>query len=248
MLLKDKVVIVTGAARGIGKAIAVECAACGGIPVIADIEAESVEDVVSEINQSGARAMGRKVDVTKIDEIESLVAEVARQFGRIDVLVNNAGILHATPIEDVSEEEWDRILDVDLKAVFFMSQRVLPPMKKNGKGKIINISSLSGRMGGYANGIAYSAAKAGVIGLTMGMARRLARYNITVNAVAPGTTETDIVKAFTPEKMAALRQLVPLGRLGKPADIANLVTFLASDRADFITGAVIDINGGMFMG
>jgi 3-oxoacyl-[acyl-carrier protein] reductase len=239
---------VTGAGQGIGRAVAIALAQNGTIPVIVDVNAKTALKVAAEINSLNVPAVSFKADVSSVAEIENMVRQVVDKFGTVDVLVNNAGILHATQIEDITEEEWDRMMAVNLKSVFFASQQVLPHMKKKRWGRIINMSSLAGRMGGYGNGVGYAATKAGIIGLSMSMARRVAPFNVTVNAIAPGTTESEILKSFTPERIAELKKLVPLGRLGKPEDIAALCAFLASEQAGFITGAVIDINGGMFMG
>ncbi len=248
MLFNGEVAIITGAAQGIGRAIAEEFCREGAKAVIFDINDEKGKALESQIRQSGGEAKYVRCDVSNVKDIEGAVGVAAKEFGTINILVNNAGILHSTPVEDITEEEWDRMMAINLKGVFFMSQKVLPFFKKNGSGKIVNISSLAGRMGGFANGLGYSASKAGIIGLTYGLARRLAGFNINVNALAPGTTETDILKAFTPEKIQQLRESVPIKRLGKPEDIANTVVFLASSKASFITGAVLDINGGMFTG
>jgi NAD(P)-dependent dehydrogenase (short-subunit alcohol dehydrogenase family) len=246
--MDQKIAIVTGAGQGIGRAIAIALAQNGSIPVIADINAHTASKVAEEINSLDVPAVSLNVDVSRVPEIENMVKQVVDKFGTVDILVNNAGILHATQIEDITEEEWDRMMAVNLKSVFFASQQVLPYMKKKRWGRIINMSSLAGRMGGYGNGVGYAATKAGIVGLSMSMARRVAPFNITVNAIAPGTTESEILKSFTPERIAELKKMVPLGRLGKPGDIAALCAFLASEQAGFITGAVIDINGGMFMG
>jgi 3-oxoacyl-[acyl-carrier protein] reductase len=246
--MDQKIAIVTGAGQGIGRAIAIALAQNGSIPVIADINAHTASQVAEEINSLDVPAVSLKVDVSRVPEIENMVKQVVDKFGTVDILVNNAGILHATQIEDITEEEWDRMMAVNLKSVFFASQQVLPYMKKKRWGRIINMSSLAGRMGGYGNGVGYAATKAGIVGLSMSMARRVAPFNVTVNAIAPGTTESEILKSFTPERIAELKKMVPLGRLGKPGDIAALCAFLASEQAGFITGAVIDINGGMFMG
>lgn len=243
-----KVAIITGAGTGIGKAIALSMAQKGIIPVIVDINKDNANKVTEEIASLGIETIGVKADVSNVEQIKEMVEKVIEKFGRIDILVNNAGILHTTSIEDTTEQEWDNMMAINLKSVFFTSQQVFKYMKHNGSGRIINISSLAGRMGGYGNGCGYAATKAGIIGLTMSFARKVAEYNITVNAVAPGTTETDIIKAFSEERLASLRSLVPLKRLGKPENIAEVVAFLASDAAEFITGAVIDVNGGMFMG
>jgi 3-oxoacyl-[acyl-carrier protein] reductase len=158
------------------------------------------------------------------------------------------GILESLPIEDVTEETWNQVMAVNLKSTFFASQHVLKYMKQIGKGRIVNIASVAGRMGSYAGGCVYGSSKAGIIGLTMSLARKLAQYNITVNAVAPGPHDTEMIRGLTEERRKAMMETVPLKRLGKPDNLAEVVAFLASDSADFITGAVIDVNGGMFMG
>ncbi len=248
MLFNGEVAIVTGSVQGIGLAIAEEFLKEGARVALFDINDEKGKVVENELSKNSEKAKYFHCDVSKVSEIDAAVNLVAKTFGTVNILVNNAGILHSTKVEDITEEEWDRMMAINLKSVFFMSQKVLPFFKQNGKGKIVNTSSLAGRMGGYATGLGYSATKAGIIGLTYGLARRVADLKVNVNAVAPGTTETDILKAFTPEKIQELRESVPIKRLGKPEDIANLVVFLASSKADFITGAVIDINGGMFTG
>lgn len=248
MLFNGEVVIITGGAQGIGKAIAYGFASEGAIPVLFDINTKKGEETVLEFQEKGYQSQFINCDVSNVDSIDYAVNKVADKYGSIDVLVNNAGIVHSTPLEDITEEEWDKIMAVNLKSVFFMSQKVIAHMKKKNSGKIVNISSLAGRMGGYANGLGYSATKAAIIGLTYGMARRVAQYNINVNAIAPGTTETDILRAFTEEKIRELRESIPLRRLGTPKDIANAAVFLGSHKASFITGAVLDVNGGMFTG
>ncbi|UCF89932.1 MAG: 3-oxoacyl-ACP reductase FabG [Desulfobacterales bacterium] len=246
--MRKKIAIVTGAGQGIGRAIALALAKQGTVPVIADINGETAHKVADELKTMGVPGMSQSVDVSDVEAVTQMVRAVVEKFDTIDILVNNAGILHATPIEDITEQEWDRMMAVNLKSVFFASQQVLPYMKAQRWGRIINMSSLAGRMGGYGNGVGYAATKAGIIGLTMSMARRVAPFDITVNSVAPGTTESAILQSFSAERIRELQGMVPLGRLGKPEDIAALCAFLASEEAGFITGAVIDINGGMFMG
>ena len=248
MSLVGKVAIVTGAGQGIGRAISLSLAKKGAGLVIADINSETASKVAEVIRDTGGKAIAHKTDVSKVDEIKTLVNRTVQEFGTVDILVNNAGIFHTTPVEDITEEEWDRMMAINLKSVFFLSQQVLPFMKAKKSGRIISMSSLAGRMGGYANGVGYSASKAGIIGLTMALARRVAEFNITVNAVAPGTTESEIIKQISQEKLDAIKESIPLKRLGKPENIAEVVAFLASEEAEFITGAVIDVNGGMFMG
>jgi NAD(P)-dependent dehydrogenase (short-subunit alcohol dehydrogenase family) len=243
-----KIAIVTGAGQGIGRSIALALAKKGMVAVIADVNEKTSKEVAQEIEKMGSQTMAVQVDVSDVNAIKGMVNTVVGKFGTVDILVNNAGILHTTAIEDITEEEWDRMMAINLKGVFFASQQVLPYMKNKRWGRIINISSLAGRMGGYGNGVGYAASKAGIIGLTMSFARKVAEYNITVNAVAPGTTETEIIRQLSEERIAKLKELIPMKRLGRPENTADVVAFLASDEAEFITGAVIDVNGGMFTG
>jgi 3-oxoacyl-[acyl-carrier protein] reductase len=187
-----------------------------------------------------------KTDVSKVQEITDMVEAVGQKYGRIDVLVNNAGIIDKAPFDQLTEQEWDRVMNVNLKSAFFASQQVLKYMTKQKSGKIINIASLAGRTGGFSVGCAYSASKAAMIGLTKSLARKVAGYNINVNTVAPGPTESDI--GLTEEDYEALKKNILLGRVGKQENIADVVAFLAGDGAAFMTGATIDVNGGMFIG
>jgi NAD(P)-dependent dehydrogenase (short-subunit alcohol dehydrogenase family) len=243
-----RIAIVTGGARGIGRAIAMAFAASGIGTVLADIDIDAAEKTVAEIRALGAEACAIGVDVAQNADIVRLIDDCIGRFGRIDVLVNNAGILSSTSYDEVTEAEWDRVMAINLRGVMFATREALRPMKAQGFGRVISISSLAGRSGGVRSGAAYVASKAALIGLTRHLARSVARDGITVNAVAPGTTETDILKGFTAEQMAAINEAIPVGRLGRPEEIAAMVAFLASDAAAFITGAVIDVNGGMYMG
>ena len=248
MSIPGRVALVTGAGQGIGRACAEHLAEKGMAVVVADLQAGMAEQVAAALRQRGYESSSVTVDVADVAAVKDTVARVAREYGRVDVLVNNAGILHTTPIQEITEAEWDHILAVNLKGAFFVSQQVLPLMVAKHWGRIINIASIAGRMGGYSNGLAYSASKAGLIGLTMGMARRVAEFGITVNAVAPGTTRSPILDKIPDAQLEELRQRIPIKRLGEPQDTAVLVAFLASEEAGFITGAVVDVNGGMFMG
>ena len=248
MDLEDRVAIVTGGAKGIGRSIACLLAEEGAKVVIADIDLERASESSDDINKKGLHAYPIRVDVADPESIKKMVKKVVSEYNRVDILVNNAGILHSTPIEDITVDEWDDMMNINLRGAFFASKEVLSVMKERRSGRIINISSLAGRMGGYANGVAYSASKAGLIGLTQAMARRVAEYGITINAVAPGTTEGEMIKKLPDEKIEMLKQAIPMKRFGKPENIAKTVAFLASDAADYITGAVIDINGGIYMG
>lgn len=248
MSIIKRVAIVTGGAKGIGRSIALTFAEKGIIPVIADIDSDNAQKVADEIRQKGISAEGYEIDVSNVDHIAQMVDSVYKRFNQIDILVNNAGILSKASIEDLDEKEWDRVMDINVKSAMFCSKHVIKHMENQKWGRIINISSLAGRMGGFSTGCAYSTSKAAILGMTMCIARKVAGSNITVNAVAPGTTESEMAKGFTNEELAKFKQTIPVGRLGKPENIAETVSFLASDDASFITGAVIDVNGGMFMG
>ena len=247
-MASKKIAIVTGGGQGIGRAIVHALVKEKIVTVIADINEQSAKEVVNEVKDAGHEAVNFKADVSSVTDIRNMVKEVGERYGTIDILVNNAGILQTTAIDDITEQEWNRLMAVNLNSVFFTSQQVLPYMREKRWGRIINMSSLAGRMGSYGGGVGYATTKAGIIGLTMCFARQVAQYDITVNAVAPGTTETDIIKKIPDDKIAALKALIPMGRLGKPENTADVVTFLASEKAEYITGAVIDVNGGIFMG
>ena len=248
MGLGDKIAIVTGAAGIIGSEIALCLAKHGIVPIIVDIDQTKSKKLVRVIQKIGISTISIGADLSKISEIRKMVKKVVQDFGKIDILINNVGILETLPIESVTEETWDKIIAVNLKSTFFTSQQALQYMKEVKKGRIINIASVAGRMGSYAGGCVYGASKAGIIGLTMSLARKLAEHNITVNAVAPGPHETEMIRGLAEEQRRAMIEMVPLKKLGKPENLAEVVAFLASDNADFITGAVIDVNGGMFMG
>jgi len=248
MGLEGRVAIVTGAAGVIGKAISLSMARKGAIPVVVDInESESVK-LVKKIKDMGISTCFIKIDFSNVREIKKMTDDVLDKFGKIDILVNNVGILETLPLEDITEENWESIMSVNLKSTFFACQQVLSHMKYVRKGRIINISSVAGRMGSYAGGIVYGASKAGIIGLTMSLARKVAEYNITVNAVAPGPHESEMIRSLSEERRQAMIATIPLRKLGKPENLAEVIAFLASDSADFITGAMIDVNGGMYMG
>jgi 3-oxoacyl-[acyl-carrier protein] reductase len=244
----DKVAIVTGGARGIGRAIVSAFTAKRIVSVIADIDLEAAEKAAAEVRASGGEAWAIKVDITQTEQLARMVTQTVARYGRLDILVNNAGILSSAPYDKVTGMEWDRVMEINVKGQFFASSEALKPMLAQGWGRIIFISSLSGRSGGVAAGPAYVASKAALIGIGRHLARKVARNGITVNVVAPGTTETDMLKMYSDEEVAAQKNAILMGRLGKPQEIADTVVFLASDSAAFITGAVIDVNGGMYMG
>jgi 3-oxoacyl-[acyl-carrier protein] reductase len=242
----SRVAFVTGASRGIGKAISLSLCRAGFDIVIASPELEKNEEVADLIRQCSGQAMTVNLDLMSVDSIKSAFQEALREFGRIDVLVNNAGITRDGLAARMKTEDWQKVLQVDLNGAFFAIQQALPGMIENRWGRIINIASVVGEMGnaGQAN---YSAAKAGLIGLTKSLAHELSEHDITVNAVAPGYIETDMTAGLPAEVKQRLQSAIPLRRLGKPADVAAAVRFLASDEAGYITGHVLDVNGGMHM-
>ena len=243
--LSGKVAIVTGASRGIGRAIATGLAARGAI-VVAAARGANADDTVAAIRAAGGTAMPVSLDVTEPGAIERVVASVLEAHGRIDILVNNAGIARDQLMLRMKREDWDQVLATNLTAAFTTVQAVIKPMIRQRSGRIISISSVVGQMGnaGQAN---YAASKAGLIGLTKSMARELASRNITVNAVTPGFVATDMTKAIAEKTQGGWIEHIPLGRMGTPDDVASAVCFLASDEASYITGQVLAVNGGMYM-
>jgi 3-oxoacyl-[acyl-carrier protein] reductase len=248
MNLQNKTAIITGAAQGIGFAIAEALAAQGAKVGIFDINEAKAEEAAKQLESRGYEAISGAVDVSKVESLRNMVEKTVEVFGYLDILVNNAGIQISTPILEVKEEEWDRVMAINLKSVFFGAQQVIPYLKQRPNPRIINISSLAGRMGGYETGMSYTASKGGVISLTYGLARQLAPYGITVNAVCPGTTRTPIIDQWSEEQIANLKAKIPLGKLGEPKNIGSAVAYLASDEAEFITGLLMDVNGGMYFG
>lgn len=241
-----RVALVTGASRGIGKEIALTlCRAEFGI-IVASPEVENNEAVAEQIRNLGGRAMTLDFDVSSEESVKSGVAAALKEFGRIDVLVNNAGITRDGLAMRMKAADWNLVLQINLTGAFTAAQAVMPAMMKERWGRIINIASVVGEMGnaGQAN---YVASKAGLIGLTKCLARELASRNITVNAIAPGFIETDMTAVLPQEVRDQMMSTIPLKRFGKPEDIAKAVRFLASDDAAYITGAVLRVNGGMYM-
>ena len=247
--LTGKSVYVTGAAQGIGRVAAITLAELGAKVTIADLNAEKGKAVAEEIGAAGGKAFYSMLNVADNDSIEASVKEAADHFGGIDVIVNCAGILGASSIEEMERDgEWNRVLDIDLTGTFFVCQKALPYLKQSKAGRIINIASVTGRNGGFEGSMAYAAAKGGVIAITRGMARHLAPYGITVNAICPGATETEMLKGYTPERIENQVKNLLLGRLGKPEEIAAAICYYASDESGFVTGNMHDINGGGYFG
>ena len=248
MRFKERVAIITGGGQGMGKAIAERLASEGASVVISDINPETAREVAQKIESSfQTRASSRKTDVKKRDDIFDLVESVHKEFGKIDILVNNAGICSLTGIEDLSEEEWDEMLNINLRGVFFCSQAVTPIMKKQGHGKILNMASLAGKVGGVVVGAHYAASKAGVICLTKSFAKALAPYGVNVNALAPGPIDTAMTQVWPQDMRENFAKQTPLGRFAQTEDISEAALFLLSDGARHITGEILDVNGGLLM-
>jgi 3-oxoacyl-[acyl-carrier protein] reductase len=242
----DKVAIVTGAGRGMGKATAVTLARDGAAVVVNDVRPELAEAVVKEITSAGGKALAFVADVSKEAEVQAMVDAAVEQFGTVDILVNNAGILRSTmPVETIPLQEWELMMTININGVFLCTKAVLPIMKAKRSGKIVNVSSSAGRSTSTFGGAHYTTSKAAILGLSRHTAREAAPYNININAVAPGSMDTEMVRELaTPEHMERERQNIPLRRLGTAQDEANLVAFLCSEESSYITGATIDINGG----
>ncbi|WP_281185569.1 3-oxoacyl-[acyl-carrier-protein] reductase [Staphylococcus schleiferi] len=243
----SKVALVTGASRGIGRSIALQLAE-EGYHVVVNYAGnqEKAEEVVEQIKQKGVDAVAIQANVSNGDEVKAMIKEVVKTFGSIDVLVNNAGITRDNLLIRMKEREWDDVIDTNLKGVFNCIQKVTPQMLKQRHGRIINLTSIVGAVGNPGQ-INYVASKAGVIGMTKTAARELASRNITVNAVAPGFIVSDMTDALNDELKETMKSQIPLGRFGQDTDIAHTVAFLASDKAEYITGQTIHVNGGMHM-
>lgn len=242
-----KVAIVTGAGQGIGKAIALALAREGTDVIVNDINLGSAEEVAGEIEIMERKAIPIRADVSKIDEVKLMVETALGKFKKIDILINNTGICQLTCVADLREEDWDRVMDINLKGVFLCSQAVVAGMKKQKFGRIVNIGSIAGKIGGILVAPNYSASKAGVICFTKSLAKDAAPFGITVNCINPGVIDTPLTRAYPPAKKKALIESTPLGRMGRPEEVAGVVVFLVSDAASFITGESINVNGGLDM-
>lgn len=244
--LEGRVAIVTGGSRGIGRAVARCLAEDGASVVVSGLDPARLEAATKELEGLGVPVQGVVADAARREDAERLVDQTKDRFGRIDVLVNNAGITRDALLVRMKDEDWDRVLDVNLRGAFLMTRAVAKVMMRQKGGRIINIASAAGAMGnpGQAN---YSAAKAGLIGLTKAVARELSRWGILVNAVAPGLIETDMAAALPQDAREALLAQVPLGRIGSGREVAEVVRFLAGDGATYVTGQVLHVNGGLYM-
>jgi 3-oxoacyl-[acyl-carrier protein] reductase len=245
-MLNDKIALVTGATRGIGRAIALELGRQGATVIGTATSEEGAGKIADYLAEAGVKGKGVALDVTDAARTDSTLADIGKEFGAIGILVNNAGITRDNLAMRMGDDEWDAVIDTNLKAVFRLSRGVMRGMMKARFGRVVNITSVVGYSGnpGQAN---YCAAKAGVAGLSRSLARELGSRNITVNCVAPGFIATDMTHALTEEQRAAMLAAIPLGRAGTPEDVAGAVAFLVSPAAAYVTGTTIHVNGGMFM-
>jgi 3-oxoacyl-[acyl-carrier protein] reductase len=245
--LADRVALVTGGAQGIGRAICETLARDGASLIVADLNIESATATAESIDEQGGRATAVAVDVSDEDSVNALYEQVLDAGKRLDIVVNNAGICRMIPILDIEVEEWDRILAVNLRGTFLVSREAFRIMKERGSGRIISIASAAAKIGGLAAGAHYSASKAGVICFTKSLALQAAPYHVNVNAVCPGPMATEMTDAWGDETNKAFKAKIPWQDYGLPNDVAEAVAFLASDKARYITGEVLDVNGGLVM-
>ena len=246
--LAGKVAIVTGAGQGMGYAVAHRLAAAGASLVVNDVNAAAAEQTAAALRAAGHTALAVPGDVASSEDVRGIVAATLDRYGGIHILINNAGVLRPTAVIDIEEAEWDLVVNVNLKGTYLCSRAVLPAMRVAGWGRIVNFSSTAGKNVSTVGGAHYTAAKAGVLGFTRHLAKEAAPYGITVNAVCPGLIDTEMVRATISDKQtSAYAASFPIARLGAPEEVAELVAFLASDRAAYITGASLDINGGDLM-
>jgi 3-oxoacyl-[acyl-carrier protein] reductase len=244
--LIGKVALITGAAQGIGKAVALLLAQNGADLVVSDINLEKAEETAKEMESMGRKAMAIKVDVANYTDVDRMIQAVMERFGHIDILVNNAGIARDKLILRMTEEDWDAVLNINLKGTFNCTKAVIKHMAKQRSGKIVNIASVVGEMGnaGQAN---YAASKAGVIGFTKTIAREFAQRGINVNTISPGYIQTPMTDGLSEKVKEELKRLIPMERLGQPEDVAYAVLFLVSEASSYITGQVLNVNGGIYM-
>jgi len=246
--LQGKVAIVTGGGRGIGRAIAVRIAEAGADVIVADIDSALAKKTEEELSEAYGESIGIQVDVTQEKSVEAMTKMALKEFGRVDILINNAGIMFRTRFQDISLEEWKNTLLVNLTGPFLCTRALLPMMKKNSYGRIVNISSSAGRSVSTLGGAHYTASKAGLLGFTRAVAKEVANFGITINAVCPGLIDTQMVRdTTTKEELEAFMNSFPIQRLGLPGEVGDLVVFLCTEKASYITGATVDINGGDLM-
>ena len=245
---EGKVAIITGGGQGMGRSVAQKLSLEGANVIVNDKNLEALSKVVNDLTSSGASAVAAPGDVTKKDDVDAIVATALDEFGAVDILVNNAGILFRTRLLDMEEEEWDLVINVNMKGTYLFSRAVIPHMRKAGWGRIVNFSSTAGKAVSTLGGPHYTAAKAGILGLTRAVAKEVAPMGITVNAVCPGLVDTEMVQEnVSNQQLTRYIDSFPIPRICDPSEVAELVAFLASDRAAYITGASLDINGGDLM-
>jgi 3-oxoacyl-[acyl-carrier protein] reductase len=246
MRLKDKVALITGGGRGIGREIALACAKEGADIALWDVNPADAEKTCAEIEALGRKTLWQQIDVTDIAKVEEGINKILDKLNKIDILINNAGITKDNLLLRMSQQEWDAVINVNLKGTFNCTKAVFRPMSKQRSGKIVNIASIIGIIGNYGQAN-YAASKAGIIALTKTAAKELGSRNVQVNAIAPGFIQTEMTAKLPEDIKAKLLEAVPLGKLGLPADVANAVIFLASNEADYITGQTLVVDGGMVM-
>lgn len=241
---RGKVAIVTGAARGIGFAAASAFAGRGAAVAVVDVNAQGALEAAESI---GPSALGISCDVSHSNSVAAMVEMVIAQLGQVDIVVNNAGVCERVGVEELKEEQWDRTLAINLKGPFLVSKTVIPYMKQQGSGRIINVASVSGKIGGLMVGLHYTASKGGILALTRGLAREMAPHGITVNAVCPAMVDTEMGGLFKADERETYLKSVPLHRLASAVDVVGAILYLASDAAGYVTGETVDVNGGLLM-
>jgi 3-oxoacyl-[acyl-carrier protein] reductase len=246
--MKEKVAVITGAGQGLGRRMAETLAREGASIVVSDINLQTAEDTADHLVKSfGVGSLAKPTDIRKKEDVDDLVSSAMNEFGRIDILINSAGVMQPAAVEEITPEQWDNVMAINLRGVFLTCQSVTPIMKKNKSGTILNMGSIAGKVGGIASGVHYAVSKAGVHCLTIAFARELAPFGVRVNALAPGPVDTSLLNAFNLETKRSLASNCPLGRLADADDIAQAAMFLVSDQARHITGEILDVNGGILM-